>query len=166
MVNKRDFDGFVRYWANPSAATAAEVRSLHVVMHETMHSHSPLGPGLYRVSVAANFEEATTELAARRVTESIAEGWRFTDAGEKSVRGAYNELTDALVGAVADHAGIPPAEALRHVKQAAVDMRKTAKTFDTTDAYVGHFVDQLPGSVAKSGLVEAIKTTLAKTAMR
>jgi hypothetical protein len=45
-------------------------------------------------------------------------------------------------------------------------MRKTARTFDTTDAYVGHFVDQLPGPFAKSGLVDAIKTTLVRTSDR
>jgi hypothetical protein len=109
------------------------------LVHETVHSTSPIietAP----TGAALWVEEATTELAARRIiADKFGVPLALADAA-----GNYDEPIEILIGVVARAAQVGDDVARGMVETAAFEMRKSVKIFADSDEYVAHFVKSLP----------------------
>jgi hypothetical protein len=117
------------------------------LLHETIHSCSPLHHKAYATH-AAFVEEATTELLSRKVMRDKFgvpdEHWQEPDG---SVDGSYGKEIHGLLRIISRALGDPPTAHRRlqqMVEDAAVKMRQPQpKVFDRRNPYVDHFVAQL-----------------------
>jgi len=145
----------------PERWNPPQVQSFHVMVHESVHGHSHFGPGVYK-GIGAKLEEATTELAARELTEKVAGGWKITNEAasvmaEKKARGGYRDLVQGLTNAVQKGLGgkIDAAKASKIARKASLDMRKHAgDVIDSEEGYLHHFARQLPRLKAKVAKAE------------
>lgn len=136
---------FLRDPHNPRNRKYADDAS--TLLHETIHSCSPLHHKAYNTH-AAMVEEATTELLARRVMRDKFgvpdEHWQEPDG---SPGGSYGEEIHGLLHTISRALGDPPIahhRLQRLVEDAAVKLRQPQpKVFDRRNPYVDHFVAQL-----------------------
>ena len=134
------------------------LRGFKTAVHETVHAHSPMvHEGVY-TGIGKKLEEATTELAARRIVADIAAvssadippsyaGW--VKAVEQSTRNTMKDGVDRAVRAggriqfneprMSRLGGTGTARDI--AEQASINMRKTTRTFSTPNQYVDHFAD-------------------------
>jgi hypothetical protein len=130
---------------------------MHVLVHEAIHGHSPIRreqyKGRYRL-----LEEATTELAARKVMkDAFGVAWSDygdvddTDSTSDAKMGAYAEFCSAVsqgVRAALQRTGIktPDGEAWQDfLGEAAIEMRRRPPPTDPDKyAYLNRFASSLP----------------------
>lgn len=111
----------------------------HVLVHEAVHGHSPKGARACDGTMGAALEEATTEIAT-----GVALG-KLTGADPERWTSSYEEYRAALQRAVeAVSFGVPPAEVAEQIRAASVEMRRTARVFDSPYEYASYFASKLP----------------------
>lgn len=108
---------------------------LQTFFHELLHHHTPYVEAAY-AGPGAVIEEVATEVGARRL---------MADLGAKPVPfGAYDPSIRAVTEAVADGAGMEPAEAVKRIEQASLAMKgKGVPIAQTPEQHVENFIDNL-----------------------
>jgi len=136
-----------RLLAHERTSPQSQADALSVLVHETMHGHSPLaGPGAYR-GTGAVVEEITTEAAARLTAERAFPG--FAETFTKNVgEGSYKQYIEPVARAQANAVGISVERSYDLLKEASLDVkrdhRRLARTPDElVDIFVGKMADRL-----------------------
>lgn len=154
--------GFARFvQARGKGVGESEVSATRTILHETVHSHSPMRADLY-TGVGKALEEATTELAAHHLIEAAAPGWRVVlgTPGPNEIESSYRRWVRNLVAAVSGELGVPWDRAMAEARKAALAMRRdVGPVAQDVDAYLHRFAAQLPNNRAK---VRAAERTAAK----
>ena len=162
----RSFQAAVRKLAKGQKLTEANTDALEAMIHEVTHAHSPMrGIKVYR-GAGVRLEEATTEIAARRITEGVTKlPGHYQVSGTKGPGAAYNGEIESLKAATAKVRGLdrapvgfePDASVLaaetelhEFVTEAALRMRKTDRLFDTPRDYAAHYLSGFPEFKARA----------------
>jgi hypothetical protein len=111
---------------------------LRTVIHEEIHHASPISSVVYR-GQGVVLEEATTEMAARRVLGEVTK--------QEITTGSYTNYIDHMTEGLKASLGVSQAEATKILTDASINMRKYRGTMDDIDGikdYFEHFVKQIP----------------------
>ena len=110
-----------------------ETQALRTLVHENVHSHSPMTAKAYS-NAGAFVEEATTETAARMVTAHL------TGRLAPLAAGAYQPEIDKLASLVHSSGAASSLEdAHARIQRASITMRQTREIIDSPKSYVEHF---------------------------
>lgn len=129
--------------ARTGFADQGRVRSvIKTAVHEELHGATPYTSPAFYQGAAAAVEEATVELAARRLTaRAFGIDEKFFDYS------GYQKTIDSIASVVADRAGISASEAVARMTDAGIAMRSRARGNEKIPDhdFVGAFVRALPG---------------------
>lgn len=122
-----------------------EIGIIKTVVHEAVHGHSPMEPGLYQKRAGRALEEATVEMAANHVVAKLV-GLTYDETPEKS----YKSHREGLARAIAAAAGVDEQTATQHAVQASVEMRSLSFMLTSVEGYFAHFVSHLDNAAGES----------------
>lgn len=157
-----DAHAFLEEHAAGKTPDDVHAQHMKVIVHETLHSHSPLAPSGY-VAEGAALEEVTTELLARRV---MRDRYGLKTMGPPHDEPRANRCYDRWIVEVREAVelllDVLPEVAIRKIENAAIKIRRRGVPIDSPSEYVRQMLEALGAKNASPEKIAAFRQSLVK----